>query len=136
MTVSFSNIPTRSRVTFEVYPSNVYGYRLSDVTYVATVDPQTALDLGEDIRALHASVFESLPPGTPDDPFQYDYVRVRTNEGKYIILGLPFIRDGTLSVNSGRTLYMTFDNINEEQIQRVFKALSYNDVKPTEYNFR
>lgn len=135
MTVSFKNIANRSRVTFEVYPSNVFGYKLTDVTFVAELDPQTALDLGEDIRALHASVFESLPPGTPDDPFQYDYVRVRTNEGKYLILGLPFIREGTLTVNSGRTLRMTFENINEAQIDRIFKSLAYNDVKPTEYTF-
>lgn len=136
MTVSFREVPTRSRVTFEVYPSHIFGNRLSDVTYVATLDPQTALDLGEDIRALHANAFESLPVGTPDDPFQYDYVRIRTNEGKYLILGLPFIREDTLKVNTGRTLYMTFENLNEEQVQRIFASLAHNDVKPTDYHFQ
>lgn len=133
--VSFSSIAIGSRITFELYPSAVFGYRMENVIFEGHVSPAVAIALGEDIQALHASVYNTLPVNTPDNPQQYNYIRVRNAEGKTHMIGEPYIREGSLIINDGRTLILTFEQISQTQVDRIFSALAHNNVSPTSQKF-
>lgn len=118
------------KVSFEVYPSTIYGSNHNGVTVTGFVDAATAQALGYDIFAMHQNVYPSLPAGTPDDPTQYSYVMVVGNNGGRILLGSPWIVSDSIRIDSGKTLTLVFQNLDEQRKNRIIEACKRNNENP------
>lgn len=129
---SIREIAIGQRVSFEVYPTSVLGSRYRDVVLDGTISPHTAIMMGYDIAALHANVYSSLPPGTPNDPYMYNYVAIRHPNGTREIVGEPCIRSETLEALTAGRVTLVFENKTQADIDRMLMALSANGYSPTE----
>jgi len=73
-----------------------------------------------------------LPAGLPDDPSQYDYVRIRTASGQSTILGISWINLDTVELVESRRMTIKIDGVGSSDIERVRLALvqnGYNNIE-------
>jgi hypothetical protein len=110
---------------FDVYPTAILGDDFDNVTILAILDYETALQTA-DIPAIHTNVFPYLPSGIPDDPSQYDYVRIRTASGSATILGIPWINLDTLELVESRRMTVKIEGVSSSDVERVRIALVQN----------
>lgn len=123
--------PVGSVISFEVYPSTQYGNNFQSVTLMAIFNSNTARKLGFDYIAANQNVYQTLPAGTPIDPTQYNYFEIQYPSGETEILGVPWIREGTLSINTGKRLTLVFDDIDETRKDRIIAAVLAQNEKPS-----
>ena len=115
-------------ISFDVYPSAILGTEFKDVQVLATLDKDTAM-LWIDADSMHINVFPTLPPGVPDDPNQYQYVKLRHTNGNVSVIGIPWIRAQTVEVSTRGTLTILVENATPEDRERVVRALSANGYR-------
>ncbi len=116
---------------FDVYPSTILGDDFRNVTILSIMDYESALQLA-DVAAIHVNVYPYLPAGLPDDPSQYDYVRIRTASGQSTILGISWINLDTVELVESRRMTIKIDGVGSSDIERVRLALvqnGYNNIE-------
>lgn len=112
-------------VSFDVYPSAILGTSFKRVKVLAILDMDSARQWIDPV-AMHINVYPTLPEGTPNRPSDYYYVKIRLPNGQVTCLGLPWIREETITVHDQTTMRVTIENIGPEDVERVIKALSAN----------
>lgn len=115
----------RGVYNFSVHPSAILGSDFNNVTILGILDYETALQT-VDIPAIHTSVFPYLPSGIPDDPSQYDYVRIRTASGVATIIGIPWIDLDTLVEVESRRATVVIEGVSNSDVERIRLALVSN----------
>lgn len=110
---------------FDVHPSALLGNDFKNVTILAILDYETALQYG-DLPAMHVNVYPHLPTGIPDDPSQYDYVRVRLASGDATVLGIPWIDESTIELIASMRMNVTIEGVGASDVERVRLALAQN----------
>lgn len=131
MSLSLYSIPPNSRISFEMNASAMFGYRIENAVFGGVFNADIAMAMNIDIEAMHASAYASLPDGTPNDARQYDYFQIRLADGTTRVMGVPYVRDGSVKVSGGKTLVLTFTEITNEQFHRIKEALSSNGFSPS-----
>lgn len=132
---NIQDISIGSKISFELYPAAQYGNNYQNVTLTAIFNSDIARMLGLDVITANQQVYQSLPPGTPIDPTQYDYFRVAFDGGETMILGAPWIRAGTLAVHNGKKLTLVFDDIDETRKDRIIAACRAQNENPSSTTF-
>lgn len=92
---------------FETYAPNVLGTVFKRIEILGYISYETAIALMGELTPLHAAVFSTgnLPIGTPDDPRQYDYYRIKKPDGSITCIGEPWIDQSTIvEVTTGTTV--------------------------------
>lgn len=112
-------------LSFDVYPSAVLGDNFQNVTVLSLLDPQSANQV-IDIVGAHASVFPYLPTGTPNDPTQYNYVKIRTASGQITAIGMPWINESTITATTNQVITATVSGVTASDVQGVQNALIAN----------
>jgi hypothetical protein len=110
---------------FDVYPTSILGNDFRSITILAILDYETALQT-VDIPAIHTNVYPHLPSGIPDDPSQYDYIRIRTASGNATILGIPWINLDTLELVQSQRITVKIEGVSGSDVERVRLALVQN----------
>lgn len=129
--MSIYNVQIGQRFSFEVYPTAILGNNFRDVRLEGIISARTAASYGVDIEALHANVYPSLPPGTaPNDPFQYNYIRIQYPSGELAVLGIPWIRQETIQISTGGRVTLAFEDKTQADLDRILLALSSNGYRP------
>lgn len=100
-----------STYSFQVYPVAQLGNNFQNVVVLAVLDATTVQQLGIDIWGMHMQLYPSLPEGTPNDPTQYQYIRIKLQSGQTTILAVPWIDDSTVELVSAQTLAAVISNI-------------------------
>jgi len=125
-----STLELRKTYNFSIYPTAIIGDEFAGVTVVSILDPEAAAEQ-IDIVARHAQVYTYLSKDTvEDDPYSYDYVKVRFQNGNTRIIGLPWIKTETIVQLGAQTLTLVVKNAVADDIQRFknFCAVGgYND---------
>jgi PKD repeat protein len=121
--ISTSTIVLNSYVNFNLYASAVLGNGYQDVEVLAILDYDSA-NAYINAAVLHASVFPSLPQGTPNDYTAYPYLKIRTNSGKATAVGLPWIIDSSYQVQNAAKMTIVLDSVSPEDQENVRIALS------------
>lgn len=134
MSVSIYDLAPNTRISFDVLPSGILGYKFENVVFEGLISASVAQRLGVDIEADHASRYASFADGTPDDPRQYPYFQITTSDGNVITMGVPCLRDGTLTVVSSGKLTLVWNSISPKDQERVMTALSAVGLTPTSSN--
>lgn len=110
-----------SRISFETYPAAIIGTTFNNVRVDAILDFETASTL-LDVAAMHANVYPTLPSGTADDYKGYYYAKLRLENGKVTVVGLPWIKEDTVITQSTVNLPVTVLSVNPVDQAR-FKAV-------------
>ena len=131
MTVALSEIPTGTRISFDVYPAMVYGSAFRNVVFNGKFSASVAMQLNIDIAALHSNVYSSLPTSTPDDATAYDYFSVTLPTGDDVIMGVPYMNANSLTIADGRKVVVYLDDVTNSDMERLNNALSANGFTPT-----
>lgn len=100
-----------STYSFQVYPVAQLGNNFQNVVVLAILDATTVQQLGVDIWGVHKNLYASLPPGTPSDPTQYQYLRLKLQSGQTTIVAVPWISDSTVELVNAQTLQVTIGNV-------------------------
>lgn len=129
------SVPPNSRISFEMNASAMFGYRIENATFSGVFSADVAILMNVDIEAMHASAFPTLPDGTPNDARQYDYFQVRLADGQTRVMGVPYVREGSVKVSGGKTLVLTFSEVSNEQFYRIKEALASNGFSPSNVVF-
>lgn len=131
ISMNLQEIPIGTVISFEVYPSAQFGNNFQAVTLQATFNSTLARMLGFDYIAANQQVYSTLPAGTPNDPTQYNYFQIKLASGETQILGIPWIREGTLSIHNGKRLTLVFDDLDETRKNRIIAAVKAQGENPT-----
>ena len=115
-------------ITFDVYPAAIIGARFSDVKVMALLDKDTAKQW-IDPEAMHINVYPTLTDGVPDDPDQYQYVKLKHLNGKISVIGIPWIREDTLQTSQKGTLTISVKDVGPIDMDRIVKAISANGYR-------
>jgi len=130
MAYQFKN---RSTYSFSVYPSAMIGSDFTNIVALGVVDYEVARKY-DDIYALHAQVYNTLPSGTVNNAEGYDYLLLRTQDGSTTVLGLPWIREDTIELKDARTANVTIFGVSGSDVEKIRNALvqnGYNNVEIT-----
>jgi len=118
------------RFSFEVYPTAILGNNFKDVRLEGILSARTALASGVDIESLHRNVYPSLPAGVPNDPFQYNFIKIQHANGEYTYIGVPYIRSDSIEVSTGGTINLVFQDKTQTDLDRILLALSASGYAP------
>lgn len=75
---------------FEMHPTPSLGERIRNATVLAILDYDSAQVI-EDVGAKHQEVYPYLPPGTPKNPRDLIYVKIRTSTGQIRAVAMDWI---------------------------------------------
>lgn len=109
-------------VTFSVYPASILGTEFENVKVLAILDAESATGL-IDPYAMHRNVYPTLPGGTPNDATSYSYVKIQLANGEKTAVGLPWIDDSTVAVQSASIMDVAIFNTSAADVEKVRKAL-------------
>jgi hypothetical protein len=112
-------------LSFDVYPAVVLGNNFENATVLGLLDPGSANQV-IDIVSNHAAVYPYLPAGVPNDPTQYNYVKIRTQSGKITALGMPWINESTITATTNQVITAVIQGVTTSDIQGVQNALISN----------
>lgn len=132
MSVDINQINIGQKFSFEVFPSAMLGY-FRNVTLDCRLSANGARSFGVDVDALHANVYRTLPTSVPNDPNEYDYIRVRHPNGAYSVVGVPYIRAESIQMSTFGVLTLRFEGVNQQDQQRILNAVSASGYSPS-YN--
>lgn len=83
---------------FEVYAPGILGTAFKRIEILGYFAYETAILLNGEIAPMHASVFATgnIPAGTPNDPRQYNYYRIKKPDGSVTMLGEVWIDQSSI----------------------------------------
>lgn len=86
----FYTLALQSTYNFQMLAPEILGYNFKNAKVLALLDFDSA-NKEQDIAPLHASIYPFLPNGTPINPSQLIYVKVRTSTGSIRVLAMDWI---------------------------------------------
>lgn len=108
-----------------IYPTEVISGDFSNVKLMSILDYR---DAGAyiDVAAIHAAVYPTLPPGTPNDYTQYRYLKVSLLDRSETVLGLPWIQN--FDILESVRLQIIFDALDASQVNVIRRLLIANNI--------
>lgn len=116
----------RKVYSFTLYPTTVIPGDFSNVTVMGIIDYDTALQ-SADIPSIHVNVYPYIKQyGVPDDPSQYDYIKVKLANGTITVLGLPWINQSTIVLVQSLSATILLEGVDANAYDRIYQALVNN----------
>lgn len=113
-----------STISFQVYPSSLYGDVFKNCVPTDLVSASVAAKLGIDPEAEHAKVYNYLPSGTvSDDARSYKWLVLTLEDGTTRIIGLPWIKVDTITVVTTVNATVVIPGIGSGDITKINLAL-------------
>lgn len=119
------NFKIRNSYSFQIYPSSIIPDDFTNVLVMGEIDWESA-NMETDIYAQHAQCYPYLPAGTPNNPEHYNYLKLKTTTGAVRIIGIPFIKEETITEIGGKTILVEIPNRSSEDVAAVTAALVSN----------
>ena len=106
---------------FEVYAPSVLGTSFKRVEILGYFPYETAILLAGELEPIHAEVYStgSLPVGTPNDPRQYNYYRIKKADGSITTLGEPWIDQSSIVEVQAKTATILLPNVSTSDLIRL-----------------
>lgn len=117
-----SPLSIRTVYNFQVYPSSIIPTEFKNVTVLAIMDRDTA-SKEIDTEALHVQVYPFLPSGIKNDSNSYDYVKIKTNTGNTIIIGMAWIKEDTIEVVTSSKITIVVSDVSASDVTKIRNIL-------------
>ena len=131
----FPGVPLGSTVSFQVYPSSIIGTIFTSCKMSAIYDYDTASKY-IDVNGYHLNVFPFLPDGTPNDPTQYNYVKIDLVSGENEIIGVPWIIEDSVVVHKKGAITFTIEETAYEDIEKINRLLAANGYSAIDWMYK
>lgn len=115
----------------KTYSFNVYGGHLmtetfKNTTVLAILDYDSARAF-LDLLQMHRQLWAFIPNGlAPNDPAQYNYLKLRMANGDTTVVGIPWINDSSVELVTSQTAVVTIDGVSAMDLTRIRNALVQN----------
>lgn len=114
-----------STITFQVYPSALYGDVFRNAVPTDVVSARGASKFGIDPEAEHAKVYPLLPSGTVEDNARsYNWLVLTLEDGTERVIGLPWIKADTIVVVNTVNATVLIPGIGTGDIEKIRLAIS------------
>lgn len=120
--------------SFEVYPSAILGTDFKNVKVLAILDKDSANQIIS-TQSMHVNVYPYLPAGTPNSPAGYNYIKILTQSGATTCIGIPWIKESTISVVEFKRATAVIDGVTLEDGPKIAAALLKNGYPNVKINF-
>lgn len=106
---------------FEVYAPSILGTAFKRIEILGYFSYETAILLAGEIAPMHASVFATgnLPLGTPNDPRQYNYYRIKKPDGSVTMLGEVWIDQSSILEIQTASAIITVPDVSTTDVVRL-----------------
>lgn len=131
----FPGIKLNDTVSFQLYPSAIIGTVFNHCKITGVLDYDTAKAF-QDIDALHANVYPTLPSNTPDDPRQYSFLKVLLPSGDTTIIGLPWVKEDSLIKHDQSRVRFTIENVSADDLKNINQLLTSRGYTAMEWEYR
>ena len=118
------NVKINSVVSFDLYAEAILGAKIRNAKVLSILDAQDAARYIANPVTMHAAVFPSLPPDTPNRYDGYPYLKLKLEGGTTTAIGLPWIRESTYREVSVADLQFTISNVDPEGRALIMQALA------------
>lgn len=127
----------KKKYSFQVYTPQILGNGFRNVEILGHFPYETAIALNGEIAPVHAEIYSTgnLPVGTPNDPRQYDYYRIRMQDGSITMIGEVWIDQSSIVEVSATTCTITIPNVSTADTPRLRTMLAQAGYKDFEINF-
>lgn len=112
-------------VSFDVYPANIIGTVFDHVKFLALLDAESAYQY-IDPASMHASIYPTLPVGSPANYDGYLYAKLRLPSGETTCLGLPWIIDSSIVFEENLSFTVKVTDVSSSDYTRLRTALIAN----------
>lgn len=114
-------------VDFTVAAPEILTQGWLNVTINSVMDMSTAQDLGLDVMSMHNNIYPTIKDkGVPNDPSQYQYVRVTKPSGAVMVLGIPWINEASIKLVERHNIVVRISDVGPNDVQRIKAALESN----------
>ena len=125
--MSYSLLVKGAVVDFVVYAPEILTSGFTNAKIMADLDMVTAQDLGLDVLAKHQALYPLIKDqGVADDPASYGYVRVMKENGKVVMLGIPWIIESSIVAKFRNRITVDIPDVGINDIPLVKAALESN----------
>jgi hypothetical protein len=114
-------------ISFEIYPSAILSDDFTNVTVCAIASHEGVTNYIQP-AIMHAKVYPALPDTVPVDYRLIDYVVIRLPNGTLTALGIPWIKEVTVTVSGSIELIATIRGQSVSDIARIRQILSENNI--------
>lgn len=106
---------------FEVYAPQILGTSFKNAEILGHMPYETAIVLSGEIAPLHAEIYSTgdLPIGTPNDPRQYNYYRVRKADGSIVMVGEVWIDQASIKLVAYKTCTISIPRVSTADTPRL-----------------
>lgn len=106
---------------FDVYAPSILGTAFKNIEILGYFPYETAVLIQPDIAPIHAEVYSTgkLPVGTPNDPRQYQYYRIKKPDGSTTMLGEVWIDQASIVEVETGTAYCTLPGATSGDLVRL-----------------
>lgn len=112
-------------MSFQTYAPAVLGNQYQNVVALEIIGSDTTRFYNFDAYAVHANVFPLLPVGsTPDDPRKYRYLVVQNGNGDKLVVGLPWIIENSVTVQTLQQAVIIVPNVRTEDLPILRQAIT------------
>lgn len=123
--LNLQDLPLGATVSFEFHSAAMLGTGYKNAKLLAILDADTARQFIDPV-AMHANVYPTLPPSTPDRYDGYHYLKLRLANGSIDVVGIPWIKDETFVEVTTKSMRLTVENVAPADQNKVIEALSAN----------
>lgn len=125
MGLILNKFKTGDTISFEVHASAILLQDYDNVKVMGEIPAELCDRFGFDAYATHAQIYRLVPEGTmEDDPESYSYLLLKTVNGQFRVIGLPWINTSTIRVHKATRAIFTVDNIAQEDINVIRDAIA------------
>lgn len=115
-------------LSFDTYAAPALGNNFENVTVLSLLDPQSAAQL-VDIVGMHAAVYPYLQQAgqnVPNDPTQYNWIKIRTQSGQISAIGMPWVNESTITATTNQVITAVISGVTAADVTGVQNALISN----------
>lgn len=126
-----------SMYDFSVYTPTLLGSDYRRVEIMADLDYDTAVMLYGDIVAKHREIMSTntLPEGTPSDPKQLSYYRLKKNNGDVVVMASVWINENSVVLVQEGPVYVRIPRGTTQDVVRIREMLKQAGITEFEISF-
>lgn len=113
-------------VSFQLWPSTIITDDFTQVKIVGVVGSEAAQSYISPARQ-HTLVYPMLPEGTPNDYRLYDYILVRKQDNTLTAVGIPWVKESTLTVIGSTEYVVTIRDKTNDDLALLRRVLMENN---------
>lgn len=121
------NVNLGDLISFRTHSDGILGTNFTNCRIVALLDADDARQ-HINVDSYHLGVYPYLPQGTPNNPSEYMFAKIKFADGKTTAVGLPWINVDSITKIESRELTLKFKTTSDADLDGILKVLRSNNI--------